>query len=45
VSESAGKRQILTWAIRYQDLWRREAGEWRFARRALILDWTEVRTL
>jgi hypothetical protein len=45
VSESAGKRQVLTWAIRYQDSWRREAGGWRFARRALILDWTEARAL
>jgi hypothetical protein len=38
-------RSVLTWAIRYQDRWRREAGSWRFTQRALILDWTETRTL
>lgn len=34
---------ILVWAIRYQDAWRREAGDWRFVRRRLIVDWTETR--
>jgi SnoaL-like protein len=40
-----GQRQLLTWAIRYQDRWRREQGEWRFASRTLLLDWSETRTL
>lgn len=34
---------LLCWAIRYQDAWRREGGEWRFTRRALIVDWEELR--
>lgn len=45
LSERDGQRTLLTWAIRYQDQWRREDGEWRFARRSLILDWTESRWL
>ena len=40
-----GRRTLLTWAIRYQDRWRRESGQWRFVRRTLLLDWTETRTL
>ncbi len=40
-----GRTTMLTWAIRYQDHWRREAGEWRFERRALALDWTDTRVL
>ncbi len=40
-----GRTTILTWAIRYQDRWRREAGLWRFAHRALVLDWTDTRVL
>ena len=34
---------VLSWSIRYQDTWRRVAGEWRFARRTLVVDWEEVR--
>lgn len=34
---------ILSWAIRYQDEWRHEAGVWRFTRRRLIVDWQETR--
>lgn len=45
LSERDGQRTLLSWAIRYQDQWRREAGQWRFARRSLILDWTETRAL
>jgi hypothetical protein len=45
LSNSAEGRTVLTWAIRYQDRWRREALEWRFAQRTLILDWTETRVL
>jgi uncharacterized protein (TIGR02246 family) len=40
-----GQTTMLTWAIRYQDRWRREAGRWRFARRELVLDWTDTRVL
>lgn len=42
---SAGGRTLLSWAIRYQDRWRREEGQWRFEHRFLILDWTETRLL
>jgi ketosteroid isomerase-like protein len=45
LSEKDGRTTILTWSIRYQDRWRREAGQWRFAHRALVLDWTESRLL
>jgi hypothetical protein len=45
VSAVQGGRTILTWAIRYQDRWRREAGVWRFEHRLLLLDWTETRPL
>ena len=34
---------VLSWSIRYQDSWRREAGEWRFSQRTLVVDWEEVR--
>lgn len=45
LSAVGGGRTILTWAIRYQDRWRRDAGQWRFEHRRLILDWTETRPL
>jgi len=45
VSAAPGGRTILTWAIRYQDRWRREAGVWRFEHRLLVLDWTDTRPL
>jgi SnoaL-like domain len=34
---------LLVWAVRYQDQWRREEGEWRFTRRELVVDWEETR--
>ena len=34
---------LLCWAIRYQDEWRREGGQWRISRRELVLDWEELR--
>lgn len=34
---------ILVWAVRYQDTWRRENGNWRFTHRKLIVDWEETR--
>jgi ketosteroid isomerase-like protein len=45
LSAIEGGRTLLTWAIRYQDRWRREQGQWRFEHRFLILDWTETRVL
>jgi uncharacterized protein (TIGR02246 family) len=45
VSETDGTRTILTWAIRYQDRWRRVDGAWRFTHRSLLIDWSETRTL
>jgi hypothetical protein len=45
LSVAEGRRTLLTWAIRYQDRWRREQGQWRFASRTLLLDWTETRPL
>jgi ketosteroid isomerase-like protein len=40
-----GPRQVLVWAIRYQDEFRFADGDWRFARRELVLDWKELRTV
>jgi len=37
--------QLLVWAIRYQDQWRREAGIWKFTHRTLIVDWEELRPI
>lgn len=45
LSVTGGGRTLLSWAIRYQDRWRREDGQWRFEHRFLILDWTETRLL
>ncbi|WP_254620957.1 nuclear transport factor 2 family protein [Sphingomonas sp. CL5.1] len=45
LSERDGGRALLCWAIRYQDKWRREDGEWRFSHRTLIVDWEETRML
>lgn len=41
--EGGGTDMLMCWAIRYQDEWRREGGEWRFTRRALVVDWEEWR--
>ena len=45
LSVADGRTTILTWAIRYQDRWQREAGRWLFSHRALVLDWTDTRVL
>jgi len=45
LSLADGRKTLLSWAIRYQDRWRREEGVWRFERRTLVLDWTETRAL
>lgn len=31
------------WAIRYQDTLKKQHGTWRFARRVLVVDWSEYR--
>jgi hypothetical protein len=36
-----GRARMLDWGIRYQDLCVREAGAWRYARRELLLDWSQ----
>lgn len=40
-----GRKNLLTWAIRCQDRWRREQRQWRFTQRTLLIDWTETRSL
>jgi uncharacterized protein (TIGR02246 family) len=45
VSVTGETRIILTWAIRYQDRWRRVDGVWRFSHRSLLIDWTDTHTL
>lgn len=36
-----GAKRKLDMGVRYQDEYRRERGEWRIARRELVLDWTQ----
>ncbi|HEU4430986.1 MAG TPA: nuclear transport factor 2 family protein [Myxococcota bacterium] len=36
-----GMKRKLDMGVRYQDQYRRDAGAWRFARRELVLDWTQ----
>jgi uncharacterized protein (TIGR02246 family) len=45
LSVDGGTRTILTWAIRYQDRWRRVDGRWQFSHRLLVIDWTDTRTI
>lgn len=45
LSHPSPGQTILTWAIRYQDRWRREGGLWRFCFRQLVVDWAETRPL
>lgn len=40
-----GKREILSWSIRYQDELSKIGGNWMFKKRTLIVDWEEVRPL
>lgn len=37
--------ELLVWAIRYQDKWRRSDGTWLFTHRRLVLDWQEMRAV
>ena len=45
LSSAGGTRTILTWAIRYQDRWRRVDGAWQFSHRLLVIDWTDTHTI
>jgi len=45
MDQGEGKASNLIWSIRYQDSIKRRAGAWRFARRMLIIDWTETRAV
>lgn len=38
-----GGWQVLDMAIRYQDAYRIEAGDWKFASRRLAVEWVEIR--
>ena len=42
-AQGDGGASVLVWAMRYQDLLRREDGRWRFLRRTARIDWTETR--
>ena len=35
--------RVLVWTLRYLDHWQRDAGQWRFTRRKIILEWQETR--
>jgi len=39
----SNRTAALVWAIRYQDRFVRTPAGWRFARRALVIDWSETR--
>ena len=41
VYERDGRRRMLDWGIRYQDRCVRDGGAWRYARRELLLDWSQ----
>jgi hypothetical protein len=45
LQEANGERTLSSWAIRYQDEWRREDGHWLFTRRTLVIDWIDSRPL
>ena len=45
LSVAGDKRTVLTWAIRYQDRWRRVEGTWLFSHRLLVIDWTDTRNI
>lgn len=38
-----GERELEEWAIRYQDKFVKNNGQWLFQRRELLIDWVEVR--
>ena len=44
-AEEGGEHSIYVWAIRYQDRIRRLPDGWRFSRRTLVVDWSEVRSI
>jgi hypothetical protein len=45
LTEKDGRREVLTWAIRYQDRLVRDGDAWRFKSRTLVVDWEETRVL
>ena len=45
VYEKGGARRMLVMAVRYADIYARQAGGWGFAERQLTLDWREDRAL
>lgn len=40
IGGEGGRPMTLDWAIRYQDRFVRRGGEWRFAHRVLVVQWT-----
>lgn len=44
-ADKGGGESILTWDIRYQDEFQRIDNQWRFSRRAIVLDWIELRAI
>jgi SnoaL-like domain len=45
VYSSDGERKLMIAALRYQDIFVKADGAWRFAERRLYVRWTETRTL
>ena len=44
LKDDGGAMTVLEMVIRYQDAYVRTPGGWRFAKRTLIVEWTETRT-
>lgn len=43
--DRGGGNTVYTMAIRYQDQYVRDGGKWRFKRRTLVVEWTDVRSV
>lgn len=42
IESEPGRAATLDWAIRYQDRFVRTGGQWRFAQRTLLIEWTRT---
>lgn len=36
------KDEVLIWHLRYQEVFRKTGEHWKFARRRILIDWTET---
>ncbi len=45
VEASDGRRSLMVASLRYLDVFAKQAGQWRFSERRLMVDWVETRPL